>query len=428
MRRNPRRRLTVAAAVGAALMLISACSSSGGGTGTSAGTSTGTSAGTSAGPTGTAIAVGFLCSCAGPYAANNLINQDAADAWAQSVNAAGGINGHPVKVFTEDDAGNPTTALQLVKQLVEQDKIVALVGDNSVNSTAFAGYLAGKGIPVVGGTPSEAPFLSNPDFFTSGSLLPVDMAVLMLQMKKQGLKHLGLFYCAEAPVCAQLATLASAVQKAVPGIDLSSAEVAATSPNYTSQCVAFKSDGVDALYTGLVADTGLRVIDSCKQLGFSPKIVTQVATTGRSWLSDSNVDGPVLASPNANYEDSSLPGVKAFLDAMNKYHPGDADKPQFSGTTMQVWAGFELFEAAAKAGGIGPTSTPADVKKGLYALKDQTLDGLAPPLTFTPGNVAFPTCSFVLSIQGGNYTSQGAAPQCLTDAQAATLKTALGFK
>jgi len=52
------------------------------------------------------------------------------------------------------------------------------------------------------------------------------------------------------------------------------------------------------------------------------------------------------------------------------------------------WIAGKLFEAVAKAGALSPTSTSADVEKGLYALKGETLDGLSSPLTYTAGQPA----------------------------------------
>jgi branched-chain amino acid transport system substrate-binding protein len=429
MKRNRRPTIIIAAAAGAAaLMLASACSSSGSST-AATGTSTGgTSAagGTGSVPAGSAIRVGLLCDCTGPYSSNYLFEADAGNAWAQSVNAAGGINGHPVKLYTMDAAGDPTTALQDVKQLVQQDKIIAL-DDVSTTSTAWAAYITSQGVPVVGGNVSEAPFYTNPDFFADGSSLPVNLVGDMLQMQKLGLKHFGMMYCAEAPVCATQGALASDAAKAVPGITVSSEKVAATSPTYTAPCVAFKSTGVDALFTGVPAQEGLRVIDSCKTLGYTPKPTVQVTVTGHNWLSDPNVNGTIIIAPNANFADSSVPGVKAFQDAMQKYYPNDLTQPEYGGTTLVPWIAGELFEAAAKAAGIGPNSTGANVKTGLYALKNETLDGLIGPVTYTPGKVTFPTCNFVLSIENGTFTSpQGGGAQCLTTDQLNTLNTALG--
>jgi hypothetical protein len=51
------------------------------------------------------------------------------------------------------------------------------------------------------------------------------------------------------------------------------------------------------------------------------------------------------------------------------------------------------------------TSTAADVKKGLYDLKNETLGGLAPPLNFTPGKPAFANCYFTFKVENGQYVS-----------------------
>jgi branched-chain amino acid transport system substrate-binding protein len=412
-------------------MLASACSSSGGSTAATGTSTTGTAAAagaTGSAPAGAAISVGLICDCTGPYSSNYLFEADAGDAWAQSVNAAGGINGHPVKLYTMDAAANPTTALQDVKQLVQQDKIIAL-DDVSTTTSAWEAYITSQGVPVVGGNVSEAAFSTNPNFFADGSLLPVNLVGDLTAMQKAGLKHWGIMYCAEAPVCAQLATLGNTAAKAVPGMTVSSAKVAATSPTYTSQCLAFKSVGVDGVFASVPADEGLRVIESCKTLGYTPKSVTNPNVTDHSWLSSPDVAGAIIVSPIANFQDPSVPGVKAFLDAMNKYHPNDLGQPQFAPNTLYPWVAGELFEAAAKAAGIGPNSTGADVKKGLYTLKNETLDGLAPPLTFLPGQVAFPTCNFLMSIEGGKYTSpEGGGAQCLTTDQVTALKGALGMK
>ena len=72
------------------------------------------------------------------------------EAWADWTNANGGINGHQVKLIAMDTGFNPSTALAEVKQLVEQDHIIALVGEQTSFDATFATYLQQKGIPAVG--------------------------------------------------------------------------------------------------------------------------------------------------------------------------------------------------------------------------------------------------------------------------------------
>jgi branched-chain amino acid transport system substrate-binding protein len=412
---------TVVAA--AAAVLLTGCSSS-----SSSKKSTTPSSGSgntaSSGPkaTGAPIVLGTICGCTGPQASSLALVKDAADAWAKSVNDNGGINGHPVKLIVKDDASNPATGLQQAKELVEKDKVIAIVGEVDLVDASWAEYVASKGVPVVGGLSIDAPFSTNPDFFASGPNVAVLQLGIINEMKKQGKQHLGVLYCAEAPVCAQLEGLSKAAANIVGGVNVTAGKVAATSPTYTSQCLAMKSAGADTLNIASNSEAVLRVAEGCAKLGFKPTIVEQGGTIAVSWLTNSVMDGAIITLPNANYVDESVPAVKAFLDAMDKYHSGDRKSAQFGFNLIEAWVGGKLFEAAAKAANIGPSSTPADVKKGLYALKDETLGGLAPPLNFVAGKPAFPSCYFVASISNGKFSSPGGTKAtCLTAEQTAAL-------
>jgi branched-chain amino acid transport system substrate-binding protein len=340
--------------------------------------------------------------------------------WASSVNAAGGINGHPVKMIALDDGGNPATALQDAKQLVEQDHVMAIVGEVSVADAGFASYVASKDIPVVGGGSPEATFSSNPDFYVSGSPLLALIVGTLAQAK--GKTNLGVAYCAESPVCAQIVPLTQGVGKLF-GLKITPLKISGTAPNYTAQCLAMKSAGVDALY---VADNGAtvqRVVASCKQQGFTPLNVGQGPTTANALLKDPNLNGSLIAGTSANPYDASLPAVKAFQDAM----PGLIKTSTFAYDAFYAWTGGKLFEAAAKAANITPTSTGADVKKGLYALKNETLGGLIPPTTFTPGKTFFAPCWFTDKVSDGTLVStNGDKPVCLPAAEATALAKAIG--
>jgi branched-chain amino acid transport system substrate-binding protein len=58
------------------------------------------------------------------------------------------IAGRPVEVIVEDDAGNPDTALQKARRLVEQSKVDFLFGNLLANTgLAVANYVKGNGVP-----------------------------------------------------------------------------------------------------------------------------------------------------------------------------------------------------------------------------------------------------------------------------------------
>jgi branched-chain amino acid transport system substrate-binding protein len=382
--------------------------------------------GAASGLKGDPIRLGTIGSYSGAQSAALAKVRDAADAWAKSVNDNGGINGHPVELTIEDDAGNPAQALKAVRKLVEQDKVIAIVGQMSLVDDAFQKYIDAKGIPVVGGGPQQASFFTDPNFYPSGGNTPAAYVGEVGLAKQAGKTTFGTLYCAESPVCAQLGPLTEAAASVVGGVNVSSGKVSATAPNYTAPCLAMKDAGVDALTVAHNASVVVRVLESCSQQGFEPAGFSSMNTAGPEFLESDSLNGSTLTSGNAIYTDESQPAVKEFLDALDEYAPGMRDSAQFTPPTFNPWVGGKLFEAAAEAAKIGPTSTAADVKKGLYSLNEETLGGLAPPLTYTEGKPAFVSCWFVTKIEGGKYVPQnGNKPQCMEPAQVQSLTTAL---
>src|SRR5579859_7526927 len=79
-------------------------------------------------PTGTPIKIGYMADANGtsaPIAAGMHLGTDLA---VQQVNAAGGINGHPLQVTYVDPQSDPTQASQMATQLIQTDKVDVLMG------------------------------------------------------------------------------------------------------------------------------------------------------------------------------------------------------------------------------------------------------------------------------------------------------------
>src|SRR5437868_5528189 len=79
-------------------------------------------------PQGTPIKIGYLADANGtsaPIAAGMHLGTDLA---VQQVNAAGGINGHPLQVIYVDPQSDPTQASQMASQLIQTDKVDVLMG------------------------------------------------------------------------------------------------------------------------------------------------------------------------------------------------------------------------------------------------------------------------------------------------------------
>jgi branched-chain amino acid transport system substrate-binding protein len=78
--------------------------------------------------TGTPYKVGLVTSISGPLGFLGVQIRDAAQLAVDKANAAGGINGHPVQLVIEDDAGDPGQAVTKITKVVSDDKVLAVTG------------------------------------------------------------------------------------------------------------------------------------------------------------------------------------------------------------------------------------------------------------------------------------------------------------
>jgi branched-chain amino acid transport system substrate-binding protein len=354
------------------------------------------------------IKIGIVCSCTGPLASSTSIGPPSYEAWADSVNASGGINGHKIDVIVKDDAFNPATSVSEAQTLVAQDHVVALVDGSDVDA-GWATYAQKEGIPVVGMVSSSEPFFSNSDFFAEGQTEDQLFDSIVGAAKKVKAKSLALFYCAEAATCqegvAPLRTAASAL-----GVPLVyNASISASSPNYTAQCVAAKEAGAQAVFIADSVSVIASAAQSCAQQGWNPPVVVDGESLAPVMKSQNGLSSDsIFEMPNAS-PTSNIPAIKQMTEAFNRYEPGLTKKSNYSEINVQAWAAGELFEAAAKAGNLGAngaTPTSAQLLKGLYALHGTTLNGLAPPLTFVKGQPNPVDCwaNYVL-LKNGKFTT-----------------------
>lgn len=418
------------AAVGAALALALGAAACGGSSKAPSGTGSASAQGSGShptGPPGSPIVVGSI----GSYSGSEAGSLGAADAtiraWQDYTNATGGINGHPVKVIVEDDQGNPTLAAQLVKQLVEQDHVQALVGNTSTVTESFAKYVLAKHVPVIGSAEFQQDYTTNPMFFATGTQAVMFDYGLLVEAKAAGVKSVGVLPCAEVAACALGAKLIGGLSQIV-GLKVPYVQqITVSQPSYQAQCLAAKSKGVDGLTIVENAATVLNVANQCNQQGYAPKELNVSATTGQSWEHQSAMDGTITTQSNPVLADTSIPALRTFHQALTKYAPGVSTGPQYNEIDVSVWAGGQAFKLAAQRAKLTPTSTPADVLRGLYTFKHETVGGLAPPLTYTPGKPAFITCWFAQEIKGGVFTplTTGAKPHCIAPAALVELQKLL---
>ena len=130
------------------------------------------------GASDTEIKIGHAGPYSGPASAYGVIGK-AIEAYWKSVNDAGGINGRKVNFLTLDDGYNPAKCVEVVRQLVEQDKVLLCFNTlGTPSNTAIQKYLNTKKVPQLyvatgaskWGKPKEFPWTMGyqPDYHTEG--------------------------------------------------------------------------------------------------------------------------------------------------------------------------------------------------------------------------------------------------------------------
>ena len=80
--------------------------------------------------TGTPIALGAIVTNQPGTSFTDIPNM--ANAYFACVNANGGINGHPIKLYIETEQTNPAQIAADAKQLVQTDHVVGIIGNTSI--------------------------------------------------------------------------------------------------------------------------------------------------------------------------------------------------------------------------------------------------------------------------------------------------------
>ena len=81
------------------------------------------------------IKIGAVLSVSGPASFLGDPEKRTLEIYVDEINAKGGVNGQKLQLVVYDDGGNADNARTFATRLVEEDKIVAMVGGSTTGST-----------------------------------------------------------------------------------------------------------------------------------------------------------------------------------------------------------------------------------------------------------------------------------------------------
>ena len=340
----------------------------------------------------------------------------AIQAWASWVNSHGGINGHPVQLIVKDNKDDQAQAVSQVKELVEQDHVIAFVSnqDGSLNA-GYADYLKDKGIPVLGGSVfTPDPWVSNPVFFPQGLTLVPEITSLVQAAKDLGYTKIGSVACSEAVQCSAGNDFVKSLSATV-GVEFAySGLISSTAPDYTASCLAAQDAGVEALMLLIpTADQGLKLADDCARQGFNPAYVLPGEAIGPGYLTSDNFNNAFSNAPTQPWF-STDPSMADFHTAMEQYTDIDFNTVEEPLTATDAWVSGLMFQKAVALSGATDIPTSADVLAGLAKFSKETLGGTTGGLTFTDPTNKNQSCYYTIVVKDQKFSlPDGATPTCL---------------
>ncbi|MBA3741705.1 ABC transporter substrate-binding protein [Sporichthya sp.] len=316
-----------------------------------------------------------------------------------SQNACGGLNGHKIKFFLDDDQGDPTTAASKVQEMISGKKILAFVGNIQVLTVdAIVPVIKRSGIPVIGSDMTSNTWFTNPLMFPQGSpLQSVGYGFNLATRDYFKKKVIGTIYCLEVPRACEQYNLATKELAPSMGVEFrKEIQASLTAPSYIQECLAHKNAGVEVLGLLIDAASQHRIARSCIQVDYYPNVVTTPISVGndkqflqgKPWLGNAYIAMNVFP-----WVGDTTPAQKYFQAMVKKYSPGMTS----GGSASYGWTAGALL-VAASAGFSQTNPTTQQLLDTLWTFKGQkftSLGGLSGPRSFGKDtNPRVPYCLF----------------------------------
>lgn len=246
------------------------------------------------------------------------------------LNKAGGINGKKVNVISEDDAGQPEQALNVVKRLITQEGAVAILGEvASKNSIAAAPFCNSSKVPMI------SPSSTNPKVTQQGpyifrvcfidpfqGLVGAKFAYNTLKARKA-----AVLFDSGGDYSVGLKDVFEASFKKLGGQIVAERDYQATDSDFRAQLTAIKAANPDVLYVpGYYSQIG-PIAKQARAVGIPPSVPL---LGGDGWESDKLVEG--AGGPGGALEgsyftnhssmDSPDPRIQTFVTAYKAANNG----------------------------------------------------------------------------------------------------------
>lgn len=322
--------------------------------------------GNTPGVTDSEIVIGTHMPLTGPAAAGYSKIAPASKAYFDFVNAAGGVNGRKITYKVKDDGYNPATTQQVVRELVLQDKVFAIMGGlGTPTHSGVLDFLKTNRVPdlfVASGSrswnqPDKYPgtFGFNPDYTVEGKILGTYV--------KENLAGKKTCFLGQDDDFGQDSL--AGVEKIL-GAVVAKQTYVTSSPNVGPQMGALKAAGCEVVVLATIPGFTALSIGTAAKIGFKPQfVVSNVGADPTTVGKSLGAAAPLLEGVvSANYlpinTDEANPWIQLFKKVNDQYNGG----AEFDNNVVYGMSVAYLFVQSLQAAG-----------------KDLTRDGITAAVT-----------------------------------------------
>lgn len=349
---------------------------------------------------GATILIGALITQSGP--GNVTDGYRAMQAYVQYLNAHGGINGHRLALDVKDDQGNPSVGRPAFQQIVQEDKVFAVVGECApITDAVIVGDINQDQVPVVNDCLTSKQGYSSPWIWFN--FLPPDVEQAMAAnffWNNRSQLGIGRPYvvCLQQPTTtpycdgfvnqwSQRGGTTCSQGRCNGGYD--SFPIGTTRAQYETVALQIKGSGADSIVSFLEPTNQLAFLQALQDQGMSPATphssggYPQYAAIGMDQFVVATVGpfcyGTMVQGFTAFPTETQFPGVALMRQVMSQYAP---DVP-IDSYVVAEWNPIVIFAEALRR--MGSDVSRANLVATLNGMGDYS-DGQQKPLGWTASN------------------------------------------